>query len=296
MLKKLKSSLLALVLTLSFVGCVDQSDTSSNNDKLTIAATSVAVTEILEALEVSADQVVGIPTTEAYTVPKKYQKATELGTAMAPDMETLSTLKPDLILSPNSLESDLASKYEKIGISSSFLNLKSVSGMFKSIEELGKLLDKEDKAEELINQFVDYMVAFREKYQNQTSPRVLILMGLPGGSYVVATESSYVGDLVKLAGGTNIYGNGDGQDFINVNVEDMLQQNPDIILRTSHAMPEEVTNYFKEEFQENVIWSQFTAVQNGRVYDLDNNYFGMSANFNYQKALENLEEILYGTN
>lgn len=296
MLKKLKSSLLVLVLTLSFVGCVDQSGTSSNNDKLTIAATSVAVTEILEVLEVSADQVVGIPTTEAYTVPKKYQKATELGTAMAPDMETLSTLKPDLILSPNSLESDLASKYKKIGISSSFLNLKSVSGMFKSIEELGKLLDKEDKAEELINQFVDYMVAFREKYQNQTSPRILILMGLPGGSYVVATESSYVGDLVKLAGGTNIYGNGDGQDFINVNVEDMLQQNPDIILRTSHAMPEEVTNYFKEEFQENAIWSQFTAVQNGRVYDLDNNYFGMSANFNYQKALENLEEILYGTN
>ena len=30
--------------------------------------------------------------------------------------------------------------------------------------------------------------------------------------------------------------------------------------------------------------------------DLDNNYFGMSANFNYQKGLENLEGILYGTN
>ncbi|WRK53203.1 hypothetical protein SD457_24410 [Coprobacillaceae bacterium CR2/5/TPMF4] len=68
--KKLKSSLLALILTLSFVGCVDQSGASNNNDKLTIAATSVAVTEILEALEISADQVIGIPTTEAYSVPK----------------------------------------------------------------------------------------------------------------------------------------------------------------------------------------------------------------------------------
>ena len=44
---------------------------------------------------------------------------------MSPDMEKLSTLKPDLILSPNSLEGDLASKYEKIKISSS-LNLKSL--------------------------------------------------------------------------------------------------------------------------------------------------------------------------
>ena len=154
MLKKLKSSLLALILTLSFVGCVDQSGASNNNDKLTIAATSVAVTEILEALEISADQVIGIPTTEAYSVPKKYQNATELGTAMAPDMETLSTLKPDLILSPNSLEGDLAAKYEKIGISSSFLNLKSVSGMFKSIEELLNVDGIGEKTYEEIKRYI----------------------------------------------------------------------------------------------------------------------------------------------
>ena len=128
MLKKLKNSFLVLVLALSMIGCVDQSGKSDNNN-LTIAATSVAVTEILEALDVPADQVIGIPTTESYTVPKKYKKATELGTAMSPDMEVLSTLKPSLVLSPNSLEGDLASKYEKIGVSSSFLNLKSVAGI-----------------------------------------------------------------------------------------------------------------------------------------------------------------------
>ena len=212
MLKKLKNSFLVLVLALSMIGCVDQSGKSDNNN-LTIAATSVAVTEILEALDVPADQVIGIPTTESYTVPKKYKKATELGTAMSPDMEVLSTLKPSLVLSPNSLEGDLAFKYEKIGVSSSFLNLKSVAGMFKSIEELGSLLGKEKKANKLVDEFVNYMVEFRAKYQNTASPRVLILMGLPGGSYLVATESSYVGDLVKLAGGTNVYGNGKWSGF-----------------------------------------------------------------------------------
>ena len=72
----------------------------------------------------------------------------------------------------------------------------------------------------------------------------------------------------------------------------MLQQNPDIILRTSHAMSEEVMKNFETEFAQNDIWSKFSAVQNGKVYNLDNNYFGMSANFNYQKGLENLEGIL----
>lgn len=137
------------------------------------------------------------------------------------------------------------------------------------------------------------MISFREKYQNNVSPRVLILMGLPGGSYVVATESSYVGDLVKLAGGTNIYGDGNGEDFVNVSVEDMLKQNPDLILRTSHAMPEKVMAYFQEEFSNNETWQQFDAVKNNKVFDLNHEYFGMSANFNYQKGLEDLEGILY---
>lgn len=295
MLKKLKNSLLALVIGTMMVGCVDQSG-KSNDDVLTIAATSVAVAEILDKLDVPSEQVVGIPTTESYTVPKKYQKATELGTAMSPDMEILSTLMPSLVLSPNSLEGDLANKYEKIGVSSSFLNLKSVTGMFKSIEEIGKLLDKETEATKLVDEFVNYIVEFRDKYQNNTSPRILILMGLPGGSYLVATESSYVGDLVRLAGGTNVYGDGDGTDFVNVNAEDMLQQKPDIILRTSHAMSEEVMKNFETEFSENDIWSKFVAVQNNKVFNLDNNYFGMSANFNYQKGLEELEGILYGNN
>lgn len=295
MLKKLRNSLLALILVITVSGCVDQSG-KTDQGFLTIAATSVAVTEILDALDVPAKQVIGIPTTESYTIPQRYKNATELKTAMAPDMEVLSTLQPSLILSPNSLEGDLAPKYEKIGISSSFLNLKSVAGMFKSIEELGNLLDKKTEANKLINEFVNYMVEYRNRHKNSVSPRVLILMGLPGGSYLAASESSYVGDLVKLAGGTNIYGDGNGQDFINVSVEDMLQQNPDIILRTSHAMPEEVMKNFEIEFLENEIWSKFKAVQEGKVYNLDNNYFGMSANFNYQKGLENLEGILYETN
>lgn len=291
MLKKLKSSIIMLVLLVLLTGCVNQNQTHQTQD-MTIAATSVTVTQILEALGVDSSMVVGIPTSESYEVPSIYQNATELGTAMSPDIEILSDLKPDLILSPNSLESDLAQKYENIGIESAFLNLKNVNGMFKSIEELGQLLNKEEQANALVDEFVTYMNQFETA---TVKPNVLILMGLPG-SYVVATESSYVGNLVKLAGANNIYGDGDGQDFVSVNPEDMLKKNPDIILRTSHALPEQVKMMFEEEFTTNQIWTNFTAVQNNKVYDLSNEQFGMSANFEYQEALEYLKGILYENN
>ena len=153
MLKKLKSSLVFICLISLLTGCVNQNQEVTSDQEITVAATSIAVTEILDQLNIPAKQVVGIPQSDSYTVPKKYQKTTKIGNAMTPDMEKISTLKPDLILSPNSLESDLSSKYEKIKISSSFLNLKNLSGMYKSIEELGKLFNKEKQAKKLVDEY-----------------------------------------------------------------------------------------------------------------------------------------------
>ena len=208
---------------------------------------------------------------------------------MSPDIEKLADLKPGIILSPNSLETDLAKKYEKASLNSAFLNLKSVNGMFKSIEELGTLLGKESQSQKLVDDYVTYMSQFEKGSQK---PKVLVLMGLPG-SYVVATSSSYIGNLVELVGGENVYGDGDGEDFINVSVEDMLEKQPDFILRASHALPEQVATMFENEFKNNSVWNQFNAVKNEKVYDLENGTFGMSANLQYQTALEKLRKILY---
>lgn len=116
-------------------------------------------------------------------------------------------------------------------------------------------------------------------------------MGLPG-SYIIATENSYVGSLVELAGGENVYAGSD-QEFLTVNTEDMETKKPDVILRAAHALPDQVVEMFREDFKTNDIWKHFDAVQNGRVYDLTYEYFGMSANFSYPEALEELQLMLY---
>lgn len=272
-------------------GCVNQHPAEESVlAEERIVATSVAVCEILDALEV--DSVVGIPQTSAYTIPKRYEECISIGSPMAPDLESLSTLNPTLILSPGSLEGDLAIQYEELGINSAFLNLTSVEGMFKSIQDLGTLLEKEEQAKKLVEEFQTFMEEYTKNHSEENAPTVLILMGLPG-SYVVATENSYVGNLVKMAGGINVYQD-ETEDFVNVSTEDMLKKNPNFILRTSHALPDQVQEMFEEEFKSNDIWSHFEAVQNGDVVDLGNELFGMSANFKYQQALIELDKILFG--
>ena len=330
-LKKASAVLLAMTMLFSLAGCVDQSqgkessdsgtktessaDTSSESAesllKITdpkekaaveaakkkvqeldgeprIIATSPATADICDKLELD---LVGVCSSTVSTIPDRYKDVETVGTAMSPDTEVLSSLKPDWILSPVSLQSDLQPKYEAIGSDWAFLNLRSVPGMYRSIQELGEIFDRQDQADKLVKEFTEFYDDYKKKNEGKDHPKVMILMGLPG-SYIIATPNSYVGSLVELAGGENVYSDTD-QEFLTVNTEDMKTKEPDIILRAAHALPDQVVEMFNKDFAENDIWQHFDAVKNGRVYDLTYEYFGMSATFKYPQALEELQPILY---
>ena len=253
-----------------------------------IIATSPATADICDKLDLD---LVGVCSSSISTIPERYQDVTTVGTAMSPDMEIVASLKPDWILSPISLQSDLQPKYENIGTDWAFLNLRSVQGMYRSIQELGEIFDREEQADALVKEFQDFYEKYKKKNEGKDHPKVLILMGLPG-SYIIATEKSYVGSLVALAGGENVYTDS-SQEFLTVNTEDMKTKEPDIILRAAHALPDQVVEMFNEDFKTNDIGKHFDSVKNGRVYDLTYENFGMSATFRYPKALEELQPILY---
>lgn len=258
------------------------------SDEPRIVATSPAVAQICDRLDLD---LVGVCSTTVSTIPERYEGLTEVGTAMAPDMEIMASLAPDWILSPSSLQSDLQPKYEAINTDWAFLNLKSVFGMYQSIEELGEIFDRQEEAEEMVTEFEDFYAEYQGKNEGKESLDVLVLMGLPG-SYIIATENSYVGSLVEMAGGNNVYAGSD-EEFLTVNTEDMKTREPDVILCAAHAMPEQVTEMFREDFATNDIWKHFKAVQEGKVYNLSYEYFGMSATFDYPEALKELQGYLY---
>lgn len=250
-----------------------------------IIATSPATTDICDKLNID---LAGVCSSTVSTIPSRYKNVKKIGTAMSPDMEIVSSVQPDWILSPSSLKSDLKPKYEAIDTEWAFLNLKSVQGMYRSIQELGIIFDREKEADSLINEFVAFYKKYKSENKTKSHPKVLILMGLPG-SYIIATPNSYVGNLVELAGGENVYSN-TKQEFLTVNTEDMKKKEPDIILRAAHAMPKQVIKMFNNDFKKNDIWKHFNAVKEGRVYDLSYDKFGMSATFKYKEALAELKQ------
>lgn len=256
-----------------------------------IVATSPAVADICDRLELD---LVGVCKSSISSIPERYKDLTQVGMPMSPDMEIVASLNPDWVLSPVSLRSDLEPKYDAIGTDWAFLNLSSVPGMYRSIQELGEIFDRQEQAKVLVDEFVAFYDEYQKTNEGKERPKVMILMGLPG-SYIIATENSNVGSLVEMAGGDNVYA-GTDQEFLTVNTEDMKTKEPDIILRCAHALPDQVVEMFKKDFEENDIWQHFDAVKNGRVYDLTYEYFGMSASFNYPDALAELQPILFPEN
>lgn len=277
---------------LALSGCVDQhperTAAGEGGYVASIVATSPAVADICDRLDLD---LVGVPTTQR-GLPVRYEGLPSVGGAMSPDLEVLKSLRPDYVLAPNSLQSDLQPKFAAAALACIFLDLRSVQGMYESIAYLGAKFDRLKQADALVGAYEAFMADYRLQLGSRTPPTVLVLMGVPG-SYVVATENSYAGSLVKLAGGVNVCAN-EADEFVNVSVEDMLTRDPDVILRTAHALPDQVMAMFAEEFRVNDIWKHFRAVQEGRVHDLSADKFGMSAEFDYPEALAELAPLLYG--
>ncbi|PES89528.1 heme ABC transporter substrate-binding protein IsdE [Bacillus anthracis] len=290
-MKKIASVLMAIILLVSIAGCSSPKKETAkqvkSESKERIVATTVAVTEIMDALEVD---LVGVPTSSK-TLPKRYKGLPEVGNPMSPDMEKVKSLKPSEVLSVTTLEYELKPVFDGVGMKANFLDLTSLKNMQNSISNLGKKYGREKQAEEVVTKLDKKVTSIQKEVKGKKEPTVLILLGVPG-SYLVATEHSYIGDLVKQLGGKNIV-QGEQVEYLASNTEYLKKADPDIILRAAHGMPDEVVKMFDKEFKTNDIWKHFAAVKNNRVYDLEERLFGTTGNLAAIEALDELKKMMY---
>ncbi|MDR1603341.1 MAG: ABC transporter substrate-binding protein [Gracilibacteraceae bacterium] len=285
-----------LVLALAFcgAGCVNQRPEGTDvlaaengAGEYRLVATSRATVEICSRLGL---ELAGAPALEG--LPERYAAVPRTGSPMSPDLESIKLIAPTEVAGPDMLESELAPAYANAGLPATFLNLRTVQGLYDSVAYLGAKYGAREEAEALLAEYGERLAELEAKRNGRTGPRVLILMGMPG-AYVACTARSYPGNLVEACGGVNVAAD-PTEGFVTWNTEDLLLTDPDIILRTAHALPDLVAEMFAREFAENDIWKHFRAVQAGRVYDLDYTVFATSANFRWPEAFDLLEELFYG--
>ena len=289
-MKKILCLISILMVTFSVIGCssskVDSSkeQATSKDEKQVVVATSVAITEILDRLGV---EVSGIPQT-SYELPESAKGATEVGSPMNPDMEIIKSPNPTDVICVDTLGSDFEKQFEENNINADFYNLSNVDGLKETIAALGEKFNKQDKANEILDEIKE--VENKVNSNKKSDDKILVLFGAPG-SVMVATDKSYIGNLVELAGGNNIFSNATSS-FTQINLEEIIKLNPDKILVMTHAVPEAAKKSVEEELSKD-LWKNVNAVKNNDITYLENGYFGMSANLQIVEAVEKLGDILY---
>lgn len=256
-----------------------------------VAVGTVSLTEMFNVLEID---LVGVPSSRSYQLPKRYKNLPKIGMSMQPDLEILKSLDVDLLLTDSSLKSSLEKTLRDKKIKAEFIATSGYDEIIFSITSIGNAFGKKEKAEAIVGQMKAIEREVVETVATKSSKKVMIIFGTPE-SFMLATDRSYVGDLanrLKLENVTDVMKT--KSPYIPFSIESVLAMNPDVILRFTHADPETSKKMFAKEFAENPVWKALDAVKNNQVFDLDPHYFGVVANIRCAEALRLLSDIVYG--
>ena len=195
----------------------------------------------------------------------------------------------------SNFQASVEESLSQYGLNTFFFETGSYSDFVNSIKQLGVEINREDEAKKLVNEIEASVTKALEKKGDQ-SPTVAVIFGA-GENFMLATDTSYLGDLVKTLGATNITSKLDGDmssAYVQFSLEQILAENPDYVLRFAHGNIEETAKMFDAAFDSNEAYQQLDAVKSGKVYDLDPTIFNVSANLEITTAIETLGEIFYG--
>lgn len=252
---------------------------TKNNER--VVATTMAQTNIFDKLGIN---LVGVPTSSE-KMPTRYKNVAKVGNHVSVNFEQIVNQKPSVVYVDNELTDDYANKLKQHNIKMKTLNLNDYTHLKQQILKLGDEYHKQDAAKKLVDKLQ------LPKQQKIKKTKVLILMGMPGGTFLVANDKSYVGDLVKRAGGTVIGGASDSL-YTMPNQQVILKENPDVVIRLAHAMPTSVAKSFNETFKQEP-YNKLNATKNKQIHDVVAPEFSLSANLHVVDAYTKIQKWLW---
>ncbi len=288
-----------IMLVLSvFIGCTGTPNTVSTdttvedtNNDLKISVASVAVSQVLSAMN---QDIVGRPTTKL-ELPEEYVSIPEIGSSFSPDFEKVLEVGTQLLIGDMLFKDKIDDIAKQYGIDTFYIDTSTYDNFLSGIQDLGKKINKEAEATEIIDKF-------RNPINNLESIdkdiNVAVIFG-SSESNMLATKDTYIGSLVNAFGIKNIVdeileankGSLNSGNYVNLSIEQLLVNEPDIILTFGHGNTEETKQAFEKLFNENPAWKNLNAIKNNKIYVLESDIFGTSANIYMDKALIRLGEI-----
>ncbi len=281
-MKKLISILMFSMLILN---CNNSEELSKSNQK--IITIGGCVTETVFKLD-QGQNVIAVDLSS--TIPSTVKDLPQVGYIRAISSEGILSLMPDKIITTSDIgPPQVIEQLKNSGVELYILDSpKSSEDIINLIKNIADILKVENKGIEVVNEvglLNKKITALNSSFKS--SPNIVFFMNPSKNSYTAAGKNTRADYLINYLGGNNIFKN----DFVKYNkvtVENIIKENPDIILCASLQ-----NKKASELFNNNNNFSSVNAVKNKLVFDIDmGELLSFGPSF-YSNVLELIKQINY---
>jgi len=243
-----------------------------------IVSLTPSITESLYILG-EKENVVGI-TTFCRRISKK-QKV--VGTYLEVNVEEIVKLRPDIVfVSKEGFKKEAVDKLMMLGINVVVLDpVNSYDELKKQFLTIAKNLDKEKIAEKIIKEYERKIDKIKKSNKILGKKVLCVLSTQP---IFVASEKSYIGEIIKYTGAENVIKS--DIRYPQVDIEEILKLKPDVIILPSMGIQEKQAKKFFLRYKE------IPAVRNNKIFVLPSNILCQPTIKNFFVAINEISKLL----
>ena len=183
------------------------------------------------------------------------------------NLEEILAREPQVVLMGDMAQSEEQVRMlEDSGIQVVVSNADDIAGVYTAIRMIGKLMGKDAEAEALI---ADMQATFDDIAQKSAATGKTVYFEISPLQWGLWTAGSgtFMDELATLCGLTNAFSDVEG--WAAISVEQVFARDPDYIVTIAMYYGEGLTPV--EEIMSRENWDQLKAVQNGAIFNADNN-------------------------
>lgn len=243
-------------------------------------------TEVIVALD-HQNQLVAVDTYSNYI--ENLPEDVQYFDMMAPDVEQLIALNPDLVLvSTMSTKNgnDYYSQLEDEGITVLYIpSSDSIEGIYKDLAFMARVFGEEEKGQAMVEDMKKEFAAIEEKGKTISDKKKVYFEIAAAPNLYTFGRGVFLDEIIQVIGAENIIDDKEG--WTSISEEAIISKNPDVII-TNVDYVENAT----EEIKSRQGWENINAVKNNEVYYVDN-MSSSHSNHTIIKALHQMASAIY---
>jgi len=238
-----------LLATLILSNCGKTVQKENSNQKLVI--TSPEVAEIIYHLQGSKN-IAGV--TVECNYPEAMQAIPRVGTFGRIDIEKVVAMQPDIVFVSGLEQNFMAAELQKLSMKVEKIYPSTLDEMVLAVRNIAGIIN-EEQAGKLLADSLNTRIAEYRNSMPDMKPRLYV--EIYGNPIMSVADSSFVGELVELAGFDNIFAELP-RDYSRVPAEDVLAADPEYILLLYPGITE-------GQLQSRKGWGNITAMQKNHI-------------------------------